>query len=161
MNTYWVEPVVGANTRTSGAGSTAFSDADGSEKDAIDTLLALHKTKHSAMTERLIDFNTGALEQLIRKVLAHRQACGQSDVPNGAAEWKPSPSATVRQEVVDTVALPAFRKIVGTVDPSSIILEPQVVQQLRSYVAEIAHTYNDNHFHNFGESGFIVVLGTP
>ena len=150
METYWVEPVMGASTHRSGVSSVLSINKDDSEEhDAIDTLLAETETPAWAMTERLIEFNSKIVEDLVLKVLAQRKALGIDIEADRDAQTWTNGSKNVRQEVVDTITLPPFQKATSPVSPSSLELEPQVLNQIREFVSEIARTYRSNAFHSF------------
>ncbi|CAB9518478.1 Receptor-type guanylate cyclase gcy [Seminavis robusta] len=160
METFWVEPVSGASTHRSAASSVQMNNSHVFEgNDGIDAMLDLTETPDSGLTERLIDFNAKICEDLIVKVLMRRQAMGMDpstdeESSSAAAIWTKG-SNSVRDEVVDTISLPPFQKATFTATKTS--LEPQVVHQLHEFVAEIAHSYRDNPFHNFEHASHVTM----
>lgn len=142
----FVSEVVGAyapDTRTEGAGASS----------SIDCVLL------SSSTERLIDWNTTMFEELLKKLVANRIALGEDEKAKQNVIWTSTHenSLTARDEVVESIDLPPFRKVNNIIDPESIELPEQVVQQLHHLIATIARSYRGNAFHNFSHASHVTM----
>ncbi|MGK3745457.1 MAG: hypothetical protein ACI8RD_004319, partial [Bacillariaceae sp.] len=135
--TYWVETI----TRQGASSSTL-----------TDTTSSLPRIK-SSQTERLINWNIDVLENLLKKIIARRIA--QERNPTGV-NWNRSHDAIVLNEVKEVIKLPEYDSEFNDAEnPDSIVLEPQVLFQLREFVTTIALTYHDNPFHNFPHASHV------
>ncbi|KAL7572637.1 hypothetical protein ACA910_010388 [Epithemia clementina (nom. ined.)] len=133
----------------------------------------------SVKTERLVTWNTKLLEGIIRKLVAHRQAISnetlaadehveeneqdQQDTASvaGLSEINALPPTStkgkIRDEVANTISLPAFHKMTGVVDRETVELPTEISDQLRIFVASIAALYRDNPFHNFEHASHVTM----
>lgn len=122
--------------------------------------LGIEVEQHS----RLISWNTDMLCQPLKKIAAQQNPRQKSlsrigsaaQIFRGASVSKFGGS-TVLEELSDAIAfddVPA-----GNVDPSKVVLNPKVLEQLQSYVGSIAVMHNDesngNYFHNFDHSSHL------
>jgi len=100
-----------------------------------------------AHSERLAKWNVELLKQMLKQVVAKRQALGLSIVKGVTI---PVCDNDIYEEVVDGIDMPAFD---GTVSPDkldagSIDLGTEVENQLREYVYEITSQFATHDFHN-------------
>jgi class 3 adenylate cyclase len=144
MQTYWIEPRT--HTPSVASGVSASSGGGTSEGDAVLDYL-------DERTERLIDWNTDVLAGLIRQIVAARQQTNsnkKAKVRRSTYEG-PSNDLIAMDEFQEAIELPAFDPMAhrNTVDPDSITLDPQVMEELRDLVIAIGSSYLPNSFHNF------------
>jgi 3'5'-cyclic nucleotide phosphodiesterase/Adenylate and Guanylate cyclase catalytic domain len=102
--------------------------------------------------DRLVDWNTNNLVQLLRVVHARRIALDATNTKLTEEE-----NATIREyrrsldEFNDVINLPSFVPAAAEykVDVSALGLHPELIAEVRQYVWTIAQMYHNNHFHNF------------
>ena len=114
----------------------------------------------SAKTARLIDWNKDLLLRLLKAIVARRQArnnTGPSTEPD--ENFDRAQGVTILDEVTEVVALPAFDPSVvkREVNPDTLELGEDVVEELGSFVATIASMYRDNPFHNFDHASHVTL----
>ena len=150
--TYWLE----VKSDSSGEKSTRGSDT-GSERfctniDLDDKIVLLLEKKN-----RLIDWNTDILRQLLQKIIANRSVTStvlkSKHKDDGAyadgVDLVTSTYSKPFDEVKEIIALPQEKKIIYEQDDSMIIVSRDVLNQLSAYVSCIASLYKNNEFHNF------------
>jgi hypothetical protein len=105
-----------------------------------DTMAAKHN-------ERLVKWNVEILKQLLKQVVAKRQALG---LPTVRGVTVPVSDKDIYDEVVESIELPAFDRSVSPdkLDAGSIDLGSAVEDQLQKYVLEIAAKFAKDDFHN-------------
>eukprot|EP00523_Entomoneis_sp_CCMP467_P017696 CAMPEP_0168809860 /NCGR_PEP_ID=MMETSP0726-20121227/3304_1 /TAXON_ID=265536 /ORGANISM="Amphiprora sp., Strain CCMP467" /LENGTH=1173 /DNA_ID=CAMNT_0008861859 /DNA_START=128 /DNA_END=3649 /DNA_ORIENTATION=- len=112
-------------------------------------------------TQRLVDWNTELLMQLLKQVVARRFAVsGRRTQPD--ALWEMAQNVGEGhmpvEEVVEIIQLPDFdERAIRQVDPDTVILSPEVAAQCRSYVGRLASMYRDNPFHNFEHASHVTM----
>ena len=114
----------------------------------------------TAKIARLIDWNVDVLLRLLKAIVAHRQARGDSKteiIPE--EDFARDPGATVLDEVEERISLPEFDPAVAKkmLPPEQIVLEPAAESQLYEYVAALAAMYRDNPFHNFEHASHVTM----
>ena len=172
MQTYWVEP----KGRYCQSG---FSGTDSTDRSGEEIVMGHHERPPTtitgpqsdelatAETNRLIDWTVSVFEGLFRKLCAHRQSLEAANIRRPSITGRrPSSTGlptrskcrrnlvvegTPREEVVESIDLPAFKKL-EAVDPDTIELPEVVVTQLRGFVSTIAQLYRPNAFHNFAHA---------
>lgn len=113
-------------------------------------------TTINSKLERLVGWNTDVLARLIQKIVVHRNAqialgvvkridCRNPQLPQKEA------NKTVLDEVKEIIELPEFDVNVARSEenPDTVVLEDEVMDQLKRYVLLIAGMYRQNPFHNF------------
>ena len=115
-------------------------------------------------TARLIDWIVQEQCQLLRKVVARRNATA---APGGSkVSWLQShrqlalgDGHTFLDEVKEIITLPEFdhKAHLQEQDPDTIKLPKAAVEQLRDYVTCIASMYRDNPFHNFEHASHVMM----
>ena len=115
----------------------------------VDNAAALMERK----TQRLVDWNTELLMQLLKQVVARRFAVsGRRTQPDALWEMaqKVGEGHMPVEEVLEIIQMPDFdERAIRQVDPDTVILSPEVTAQCRTYVSMLAAMYRDNPFHNF------------
>ena len=106
-------------------------------------------------TERLIHWNVTSLMNLIKQVVARRNAVNVTDGERTANQVA-TPldlnfSTYPLDEVKEIISLPEFNRNAAKrqVDLKQVTIDPRVEKQLTSYVTCIAYMYLPNSFHNF------------
>jgi hypothetical protein len=117
---------------------------------------------YSGKVERLINWNLDLLTRLLKEIIASRKSIrpvADSDALLSALEnhRKTRPDQrNVISEVKEIIELPGYRKC-KHVDPESIELEPEVVEQLRKFIVCVAELYHENPFHNFEHASHVTM----
>ena len=164
MQTYWV--AIGTSKSGSSRGGMDHSGSDGSGCEGCITATTSNGESNqqefvpmSAKTERLIKWNADILANLLKQVQARRQ----EDEDGGTGESKivdlqepRSEDHTVLEEVKEIIHLPTYKGEVS-INPDSIELGNDVMQELHEYVAAIASMYGENPFHNFEHASHVTM----
>jgi Adenylate and Guanylate cyclase catalytic domain len=127
LQTYFVEP-------KSGAASVSVSSEPSSTEGSVE-----HED---------LDDKTTRLSKLIRQIVACRLSCSDR-VENESVVWEKGLCKSVIDEVTEVIELPAFSSKKKMTEVALTELSPNVQEQLREYIEEIASMYDDNAFHNF------------
>jgi 3'5'-cyclic nucleotide phosphodiesterase len=103
-------------------------------------------TKAAKHAERLVKWNVEMLKQLLKQVVAKRQALG---LPNVKGVTLPVSKGDIYDEVVEAIEVPSFDPSVSPdkLDAGSIDLGSAVEDQLHMYVVEIGSKFSKNDFH--------------
>ena len=133
--------------------STTVSD----KKDRINPHKPTYKPAPDATiarkTERLVAWNTELLLQMLKHIVARRNALTSRKHTSVAltAMAQNISDGMVVDEVSEIISLPDFddRLTMKTVDVNAVKLSPEVESQTRRFVSLIASMYRDNPFHNF------------
>lgn len=159
--TYWLE----VKSTTSGSKSSCSSGSgdDTSRNSATETenndqLPIPRRTRKSKKLtldklDRLIDWNTDTLSRLLQQIVDNRQTANSPSkeihqMNEDEVSIQVSFHANPFNEVKEIIELPQEKRT--KMNPETMVdLTPDVSQQLREYVSDIANKYNDNYFHNF------------
>jgi hypothetical protein len=163
MQTYWVNPKKANGSFVSSTNTNESDDSTGENADHI---------------RRLVDWNADILGQLLRLVIAKRNASDvkqngcmrggkaratRTDVPTTIGRENSSRNQECRGNVLDEVKeiidLPKFDAAAAHYreDLASIELKPTILAQLHEYVSCIAAMYNRNPFHNFEHASHVTM----
>ena len=109
-----------------------------------------HVTSASKI-ERLVSWNVDLLHRLLKQIVARRY-CLVNAEPNRKADADESlytnRTGTVLDEVKESLELPDFNySRTAAEQAENIVLDPDVVEQLKDYVTEVANLYPDHPFH--------------
>ena len=151
LQTYWVKTIAPA-------ASEATADiSDSSENSSIqsgeENRFRRSPNRVSESQRRLVVWNVEMLQRLLKKIVAMR-AYEYQDTVKDVLEIEPylrittNEDETVLDEVKEIITLPAKASQYKQ-DPNLVELNPEVTEQLSSYVTAIASMYNDNAFHSF------------
>ncbi|CAB9514386.1 Receptor-type guanylate cyclase gcy [Seminavis robusta] len=159
MQTFWllVSRYQNRESIKKPAGEAMMAIDEASEADASLREMEEQEASGDSMTkmERLVEWNTDVLCQLLRQILACRTAA-----PVSAAKLEKTigQGQTVLEEFQAIVTLPKYsreemakRKGLKEVD-----IAPVVVDQLRDYITKVAGMYRSNSFHNFEHASHVV-----
>ena len=143
LATFWVSTKDRNNTPSS-SGSLSVNSILRSSCTSNET--SGNDAKRNALNKRLVDWMTDLLLDNIRKVVYARgvYARGQKEGGDGDMTFQLSPGKTCLAEVKEIITMPSF-------DPASVsnmsdghrsvVVEADVVESLREYVAAIADMY--------------------
>jgi len=167
MQTYWIEFGVGKESTVSDESSThttdSFSENSFQEKPQEDQE-SIAYPRLLPRTKRLVKWNVDVLVQLLKSMVTRRhtlkslgrQSHGDT-LWNGTMQLKEY--QTVLDEVQEIILFPqGIDKTEDDLeDPDSIVLAPEVTEQLRDYVSALASMYLDIPFHNFGHASHVTM----
>ncbi|CAB9511705.1 Receptor-type guanylate cyclase gcy [Seminavis robusta] len=137
-----------------------FSGETERTKDDIAMFSSSELNVECSKIQRLVDWNSEVLGNLLRSILARREGM-QKD--QNHSNLSPIPLTTksemVLDEVKDIITLPAFdaNAMKKQVDPDSIQLDGEVWTQLSSLIAKIASMYRSNPFHSFEHASHVTM----
>lgn len=146
--TYWlVTPKDKSEDKRAESAITDLDSSKASSEQRNDDIL-------DDKTQRLVQWNTDALLQLLRQVVARRKAREQllqGRTIGNACQVHGDKTRFPIDEVKEIIHLPSFDKEVAKVelDPASIRLSKNVAYQLHAYVEQISQMYGPNAFHSF------------
>jgi Adenylate and Guanylate cyclase catalytic domain len=156
MATYWLKLASGDPTAESVAASSEVGDVKTHcpnghiEESEWNVEMPASKTKNSeCRNERLAQWNSDLLMELLQRVVTRRAALQSSDIVTPSASQTHltamakaiGDGTMVVEEVVEVIDMPEF---VCANDVKEAELSDVVVAQLRAFVAKIASMYNDN-----------------
>jgi Adenylate and Guanylate cyclase catalytic domain len=156
MATYWLKLASSDPAAESVAASSEVGDEKTQAPNGVveegewNVEMPPSKTKNSeCRNERLAQWNSDLLLELLQRVVTHRAALQSSDIVTPSASQvhltamaKAIGDGTmVVQEVVEVIDMPEF---VCANDVKEAELSDVIIAQLRAFVAEIASMYNDN-----------------
>ena len=152
LKTYWLD-------LRSTVENKDIASSDGSDHDAIDHE---EKDEHPTAdivldekTSRLVKWNVDILSRYLRKIVARRQASGNSCEPMHRILTEEvmdkRKEGTVLDYTKDIINMPHYNDATEKrrVDPESIKLGDQVEDQLLKYVQAIAAMYRENPFRKY------------
>jgi Adenylate and Guanylate cyclase catalytic domain len=156
MVTYWLRLANSDRTAESVAANSEVGDGDTHvpkepiEYSAWNVEMPVSKTSNSeCRNERLAQWNSDLLLELLQRVVTRRAALQSSDIATPSASQMHltamakaiGDGTMVVEEVVEIIDMPEF---VSANDVKEAELSEIVVAQLRAFVSEIDSMYNDN-----------------
>ena len=169
LNTYWLE-VKGDAAKSHSSNSSDRSNIKDSQADTGGGMLDSGISVEGRSTDmdekgmRLVQWNTEIIGQIIKEIVARRDAIGLEPASEfQLAELEQGSlmrDHTVLEECADVIELPTFcaSKKQRTTEPNE--LSPVVVDQLRDYIQTIAMMYRNNPFHNFEHASHVTMSAT-
>lgn len=157
MHTYWLR----TGTRNQMRSSTDITpiEEEGSESEAeFEFEIADCNVLHLNKTERLVEWNTEILCQLLQQVVACRTSSSLPFAATSKLEMVIGHGQTVLEEFNEIIVMPKYspKALQQRRDPSTIVLSPAVVHQVREYVANVGKMYHEsNSFHNFEHASHV------
>lgn len=130
LDTFWLEIRRSSDESTSDPSNTDWDEAEEAICKSLNTQL-------DEKAKRLIDWNTELLCQMLRAVVARRQAVDQTPASQrGSVALDYMDAQNPIDEVKEIVNLPQFNSEAAKkeVDPASITLDPNVEKELKDYV---------------------------
>jgi hypothetical protein len=113
--------------------------------------------------KRLVSWNVEILKKLLMQIAVKRNEMGGTkknyDLQLTTLESEVGRGTGVLAEVVEMIELPKFEQKANKKEenPTNVELSPEVVDQLRLYVASIAAMHRDNDFHNFEHASHVTM----
>ena len=142
METFWL-----TGTGLSEGGNSQGTPEEAAEKSATNTT--------DAVINRLIDWNTSTLADLLKKVIASRSSSSKAkQVVKPEQFVSKSRDESFLDEVAEIVPVAVEKKEI--VQCESHELPNKVEEQLRHYVDTIAKLYRDNAFHSFKHASHVL-----
>ena len=141
LRTFWLSLDAKDARAAAGSGTKTVSVMSDDEIQLDDELGDCHKIA------RLVDWNVECLANILKQVIARREAIDRVDPwgpshSNAGGELSTKVGSTVIDEVAEIIALPEFDpRAVKYEDPESIIIPEEVMTQLRDYVSKVADMY--------------------
>ena len=138
-------------SKSSGNGSSVSSRDFEDSSISSDVALGHSSAGRALRNSRLVDWIVGTMVQYLQQVLASRDASSKKrDVQ--LVDYQFTKKGTNLDELVEIISLPKFDQAssVSSAAPyQDVLIEANVVQQLRKLVQQICETYRDNPFHSF------------
>ena len=157
MQTYWVY-TKGETTKSSGVASSTGSDTT-DEQDGVNDVISQAEKQREHL--RVVDWTVEVLQSLLKEVIARRRSMKvmPDDDYNISLEEEEIENRRVNpiEEVEDTFRLPKYTPTKEDVDPSDIVINDEILKQLREFVMDISDTYNANPFHNFSHANHVTL----
>ncbi|CAB9524169.1 Receptor-type guanylate cyclase gcy [Seminavis robusta] len=164
MKTYWLKI---SSTTTKLTKSTIESGLWGEDVNVEDST----SPEENLVTkrERLIEWNTEVLLDLLRKVVSRRRAierrnrrikmpATKSIQDSNRHEYQRFlASRNLVEHASEVIPFASYEEDLVIEDPSEIRLGPEVEAQARAYVAEVSSLYNPVPFHNFEHASHVVM----
>lgn len=109
---------------------------------------------------RLIDWNAELLENYLERIVKNQTQHVMASSASAGADFDVSTeTGTLLDEVQEVISLPKYnaRAIESMKAAETVELPSNVKDQLRQYVATIAHMYRDNPFHSFHHASHVMM----
>eukprot|EP00934_Nitzschia_sp_Nitz4_P003646 Nitzschia sp. Nitz4//scaffold54_size114964//109605//112248//NITZ4_003875-RA/size114964-augustus-gene-0.26-mRNA-1//-1//CDS//3329554423//3636//frame0 len=137
----------------------------GSKNAKVDLIKAISKESGEAVVrsaaetkhlQRLVDWNYEFLAQLLKQIIAKREAAGKP-TPSTPPKWLPEEGKCPIEEVVDVIEFPPFDPTTSAekLAPTKVQLSPEVASQLKEYVLHVSSKFNDNPFHCLDHASYV------
>ena len=148
LETYWAEPNQDVCASTSSAPSSSSPMEVANVKD-ID-----HHPGIDEKTNRLVDWNVEILAQHIARIIAHREASCPAEGSDQMLCFDKNHDGTILEEIKEVVEIP-FHGNASNLKVER--LDPEVLEELRHFVAAISSMYHRNAFHNFEHASHVTM----
>ena len=155
LNTYWLDLKSAADGHAK-EGSSAGGSGIGSDENVAQVEPEQdHQVILDEKASRLVKWNVDILSRYLRKIVARRMASSTpGEYPHKLVTEEimdRRQEGTVLDHTQDIICMPTFSEQVEKrrVDPESIKLDEQILEQLNKYVSTMAAMYRENPFHNF------------
>lgn len=155
------------NMSRSGHSRGDQSKSENSDTDFDPILPMVDPMELEAKRNRVAEWTVEVMAGVIKTLVAARRNHGIKTEPKSKIEalehsylQQQSSSRTVIDEVAECIVLPDYHAKTSSreiEDPGNVVLDPEVVEELRNYVQTIASLYNDNPFHNFDHANHVVM----
>eukprot|EP00522_Entomoneis_paludosa_P013724 CAMPEP_0172441438 /NCGR_PEP_ID=MMETSP1065-20121228/1982_1 /TAXON_ID=265537 /ORGANISM="Amphiprora paludosa, Strain CCMP125" /LENGTH=1154 /DNA_ID=CAMNT_0013190803 /DNA_START=176 /DNA_END=3640 /DNA_ORIENTATION=+ len=162
LQTYWLDSTGETGTSTTSGESDEEDSKTGDVNSAqVTQVVAAAPAVPSAdKYNRLVAWNCDILAKLLTQIVARRES--RSTEPDAVAEIRKleeqyGSNRYVLSEVQEIVRLPKFEADSQRVDPWSVQLGEEVLNQLKDYVQTLAAMYRDNPFHNFEHASHVTM----
>ena len=178
LQTYWLKIL--AESHHTGSNMTSMSGASYTSQEALARKQALvlgptpeqschpipnmdeEETSFSLLSkkkQRLVSWNVDILAKILCQIMARRASLDKpvKKISKRSSLQRRNTGNSLLDEVKDVLALPQFdaKTFENHVDPDSIVITDQVVEQLTDLLARVAGLYHDNPFHSFGKYNLV------
>ncbi|KAL7564170.1 hypothetical protein ACA910_021144 [Epithemia clementina (nom. ined.)] len=167
LETFWLDPQLRSSPSVVSDGKQESATAGGISRNTrlMEVGLKPKVPSEDEKMNRLIGWNTDVLGRLLKQIIARRNAAiklGKIRINkfNAVPQFAPQDDEMmVLDEVKEIIQLPAFDAVVveNQEDPGSIVLDPQVTDQLKDFVGTVALLYHNNPFHNFEHASHVTM----
>ena len=165
MKTYWLLTLA---TERGGATDANTGAPGGSGEDYVpkssfmERIKAIKESRASKerRIQRLVQWNSEMLVQLLKQVVARREALHRRTTASGALTSMArniGNGCIVVDEVAEIIMLPEFDVQACSSSAKDVQLDENIVSQIHSYVSVIASMYKDNPFHNFEHASHVTM----
>jgi hypothetical protein len=152
LNTLWLHPHARkASSHVDEEEKQDGLDADPQKQESVDKEDGDRYDVELAKETRLIDWISGVMEGHLKQTVARRHQTKKARKHHLNTLYEPEDDEIPLDEVADQITLTKLNieDAMRETDINTIELGPEVLSQLREYVAEIASRYHRNPFHNF------------
>jgi 3'5'-cyclic nucleotide phosphodiesterase len=163
MQTYWLAISSAKNSRSFGERSSSAPSSEISPDEQIleNNYKSLNPSQGlDSKVGRLVEWNVDVLMRLLKEIVARRLTCSKShssiDCPN-EERFASNSDTHALDEVKEIITLPSFEEAENNKNPDDAFISDKVVQQLRSFVTNIAMMYRDNPFHSFEHASHVTM----
>eukprot|EP00934_Nitzschia_sp_Nitz4_P001398 Nitzschia sp. Nitz4//scaffold107_size73032//15041//17514//NITZ4_005757-RA/size73032-processed-gene-0.54-mRNA-1//1//CDS//3329532584//1398//frame0 len=134
--------------------SLATTESDESPEDALDIEEEYEKSLKLSKKQRLVEWNVEIISGLIKRILAARTTKAKS---LKATERSLIQRETVLEEFEEIITLPrvTLNDLKQRKDHEFVMLDSNVVGQLRAYLTQVSSMYRENHFHSFEHASHV------
>jgi hypothetical protein len=168
LQTFWLTPKHESRPKDHSSnpeGGEVTTTLDQNEVESEGKALMAKRTAAGMKVQRLIDWNSELLLQLLKKIVARRNVTNmKSASPLLAAriealEMQIGNAGTVLEEVCEIITLPRFDAKVAKDEANSKTIElgENVQLQLRDFVSVLSSMYRDNPFHCFEHASHVTM----
>lgn len=164
LRTFWLLPredLTAPSKTSSDPGAERVHDMETESQPPASEVAPVH-IKNDKI-QRMIDWNCDILLQLLRLIIAKRQASRRSSFPDvhvnenelEKLELSIGHDGLPVDEIVEVIELPSFDSAAYEKDPRFVEIGEAVEAQLHSFVTVVASMYRDNPFHNFEHASHV------
>ena len=168
LQTFWLTPKHESRPTdqvSKPEGGEVTTTSDQNEVESERRAIMAKRTAASTKVQRLIDWNSELLLQLLKKIVARRSVTKMNSVSPllaariEALEMQIGNAGTVLEEVCEIITLPSFDVKVAKdeADCKTIELGENVQSQLRDFVSVLSSMYRDNPFHCFEHASHVTM----
>jgi hypothetical protein len=161
MQTYWVYTKDDAAKSSYGTAASTSGDSELDTDEVAMSKLSVGAERVASKNGHVIDWTVEILVGLLKEIAARRMSVGVQPDPSEivkAAEKQLLKSCSVpMDEIKEIINLPRYDASKEDVDPSDVVIGPDVISQLKNYVECISDSYNKNPFHNFEHASHVTM----
>ncbi|KAL7581160.1 hypothetical protein ACA910_005950 [Epithemia clementina (nom. ined.)] len=164
LRTFWLLPRedISAPSKTSSDPGAEQTHQVEAEAQAPVSEVVQSQVKNDKI-QRMIDWNCDILLQLLRLIVAKRQASRRASMSNILADENEldklertiGHDGLPVDEIVEVIELPSFDSAAYEKDPRFVEIGEAVEAQLHSFVTVVASMYRDTPFHNFEHASHV------
>ena len=164
LRTFWLLPredITAPSKTSSDPGAEQAPEVEAEAQAPVSEIV--HSQVKNDKIQRMIDWNCDILLQLLRLIVAKRQASRRGSMSNVLSEQNELDSLERNigqeglpvDEIVEVIELPSFDSAAYEKDPRFVEIGESVENQLHSFVTVVASMYRDTPFHNFEHASHV------